>query len=88
MSQTLKLNLKIKTEIAISKNHLDYPKPLEDFIILATDGMDKLLNTKGFQMTSFASAKELVNRAETLEKDQRLRSDDKAIIVVRVGKIM
>lgn len=58
-----------------------------DFIMLTTDGMDKLLNNKDFQMTSFITAKELVTRAEALEKDQGLRSDDKAVIIVRVGEI-
>jgi serine/threonine protein phosphatase PrpC len=57
-----------------------------DIILLATDGMDKLLDNKGFQMTPSISAKELIARGEELEKDECLKSDDKAVIVVRIGE--
>lgn len=49
-----------------------------DLIILATDGMNKMIFP--------TSAKELVASAERQEKDQGLRSDDKAVIVISVGK--
>lgn len=57
-----------------------------DLILLATDGMDKLLNNKIFQMTNSTSAKDLITRTGKLEKDQGLSSDDKAVIVIRVGR--
>lgn len=61
-------------------------KPLHkgDLILLATDGLDKLLNSKRFQMTYSISAKDLVTKAEELEEKKALKSDDKAAIVIRI----
>jgi serine/threonine protein phosphatase PrpC len=56
-----------------------------DLILLTTDGMDELLSSEGFQITCPISAKELITRAEELEKNQMtLKSDDKAVISIRL----
>ena len=56
-----------------------------DMILLATDGLDPLINSEKFQMNNLISAKELIIEAEELEEDRKAsKSDDKAIIIIRV----
>jgi serine/threonine protein phosphatase PrpC len=56
-----------------------------DALYLATDGLDALLGNPDFQLDGSLSAKELIEAAEQLETDQKLKSDDKAIIAIRAG---
>jgi serine/threonine protein phosphatase PrpC len=56
-----------------------------DIIILATDGMNNLFNSAGLHFDLPLSAKELIRRAEDIERTEALpKADDKAVIVIEV----
>lgn len=56
-----------------------------DVIVLASDGLDILLNQIGFHSTHIPSAQELIYQAEALEvENPNRRSDDKTVVILRI----